>query len=158
MDRVVQVVRGVRNLRAEVGLPPGKRVGLAIFSADAGVRGELEANREAIEALGRVDAMAVVSTAERPRDALVVPLEGLELYVPVLGVIDVVAEQQRLARDLEKVTRELGTVQAKLAKPAFVEQAPGEVVEKVRDREADLLQRSATLERGIDRLRELGRR
>ena len=155
MERVIEMVRAVRNLRAEVGLPPGKRLGLQVYTADAGLRATVEANRQAIESLARVDGLEVLATAGRPTDALLVALDAMELYVPVLGVIDVASERLRLEKEMQKVTGELVQVQAKLAKESFVDRAPQSVVEKEREREASLLERCATLERGMERLRGL---
>jgi len=155
MDRIIQVVRAVRNLRAEVGLPPGKRLGLRVYAADPGLRGTVEANRQAIESLARIDGLEVLATAGRPADALLVALDGMELYVPVLGVIDVAGERLRLEKEMQKVAGELAQVQAKLGKESFVERAPQHVVEKEREREASLRERRDTLERGVERLRDL---
>jgi valyl-tRNA synthetase len=155
MERIMQVVRAVRNLRAEVGLAPGRRLGLQIYAADAGLRTTVETNRQAIEALARVDGLEVLAGAGRPSDALLVALDGMELYVPVLGVIDVARERVRLEKEMQKVAGELVQVQAKLAKESFVERAPESVVEKERERAASLRERCATLERGVERLRAL---
>ncbi len=155
MERIIEVVRAVRNLRAEVGLPPGKRLGLQVHAPVAALRAAIEANRQAIESLARLDGLEVLDTAGRPTDALLVALDGMELYVPVLGVIDVASERLRLEKELQKVSGELAQVQAKLGKESFVDRAPQSVVEKERDRETSLRERCTTLERGVERLREL---
>jgi valyl-tRNA synthetase len=156
MERIIAIVRAVRNLRAEVGLAPGQRVGLRVYAADAGARAEIGVNRASIEALARVDGLELLTAPSRPRDSVLVALDGMELYVPVLGLIDVAAERLRLEKEMEKVAGELAAVRGKLANTQFVERAPVEIVEKERDREASLQERRATLERGMDRLRQLG--
>jgi valyl-tRNA synthetase len=156
MERLIQIVRGVRNLRAEVGLPPGTRLGLGVYAPDAGVRAEITESRALIENLARVDGLEVHSHQSRPEGALLVALDGMELYVPVAGVIDVAAERARLERELEKVTRDLTAVEKKLQDERFLDRAPSEVVDKERDREAGLRERRATIERGVEQLRRLG--
>jgi valyl-tRNA synthetase len=156
MERLIQIVRGVRNLRAEVGLPPGARLGLGVYAPDAAVRAEIARGRAAIENLARVEGLEVHSRQSRPEGALLVALDGMELYVPVAGVIDVAAERARLERELEKVARDLAAVERKLRDERFLDRAPSEVVEKERDREAGLRERRATIERGVEQLRRLG--
>ncbi len=156
MERVIQIVRGVRNLRAEVGLPPGARVGLGVYAPEAAIRAEIATSRAAIESLARVEGLEILPRQARPADALLVALDGMDLYVPVAGVIDVAAEQARLAKELEKVARDLAAVEVKLQNEQFVGRAPQEVVDKERDREAGLRDRRATLERGVEQLRRIG--
>jgi valyl-tRNA synthetase len=156
MGRIIQVIRAVRNLRAEVGLPPAARVGLSVFASEATVREEMQTHRAYIEALARVDDMRVLSAPERPADSVVVALEKMELYVPVLGLIDVETERRRLEREYEKAKEDLAAVRGKLGNSQFVSRAPEHVVEKERDREARLIERCEVLERGARRLREVG--
>jgi valyl-tRNA synthetase len=73
----------------------------------------------------------------------------------VLGIIDVAGERLRLEKEMQKVAGELAQVQAKLGKESFVERAPQTVVEKERERETSLRERRDTLERGVERLRDL---
>jgi valyl-tRNA synthetase len=153
MAHIIQAIRAMRNLRAEVGLPPSKRVELSVFAADAAVREALHRHRSYIELLARVSQVHMFSAPARPTDSVLVALEGMELYVPVLGHIDVAAERRRLDKELQKATRELADVQAKLGNSQFVARAPEEVVEKERERETRLRERCTTLERGVDRLR-----
>jgi len=155
MEQVVQVIRAVRNLRAEVGLAPSTRVGLTVFAADPTVREAMETHRAYIELLAKVSGVEVLSTPGRPADAVVVAIDGMELYVAVLGLIDVEAERRRLEREMEKVQQELAGIRAKLGKAQFIERAPEHIVEKERDREARLVERSEVLGRGVERLRGL---
>jgi valyl-tRNA synthetase len=134
-------------------LPPAKQVELGVFAGDATVREELHRHRSYIELLARVSRVHMFSAPARPSDSVLVALEGMELYVPVLGHIDVAAERRRMEKELQKVARELAGVEAKLGNSQFVARAPEEVVEKEREREARLRERCATLERGVDRLR-----
>jgi valyl-tRNA synthetase len=83
-------------------------------------------------------------------------LDGIELYVPLAGLVeDLAAEQRRLERELEKVAKELGGVEAKLADPQFMERAPDDIVAEVRGKSAALGERRQALERSLGRLRSL---
>jgi valyl-tRNA synthetase len=149
MERLIDIVRAVRNLRAELNLPPAERLDLRVFAADGGVRAAIAGHRRIIETLARVALRDVATAAGRPADSVVAALDGVELYVAVLGLIDVVAERRRLEKEVAKVVGELAGVTGKLENPQFVERAPEEVVEKERAREARLRERRRTLERGV---------
>jgi valyl-tRNA synthetase len=155
IGRLIDIIRAVRNLRAELNLPPAERLDVRVFAADGTVRAAIEAHRRLVETQARVTLRDFVAAAGRPADSVVAALDGIELYVAVRGLIDVAAEQRRLEKEIGKVAGELAGVTAKLGNPQFVERAPEEVVEKERAREARLRERQVTLDRGIARLREL---
>ena len=63
---------------------------------------------------------------------------GVEVYLPLAGMIDIDREIERLRRELESLQAETAKVQAKLGNESFVSKAPARVVQKQRDRLADL--------------------
>jgi valyl-tRNA synthetase len=74
------------------------------------------------------------------------------LEVPLAGLIDVEAERARLTKDLEKVNREIDSLERKLSNASFVERAPKEVVEENRKRLADYRDQAAKLTDSLNRL------
>jgi len=144
MGRLMALVRAVRNLRSELSLPPSRRLAAEVFAADAGARRLLEAASQLITTLARVEPLTFLDAPARPRHAAIERLDGIELYVPLAGVVeDVGGELRRLERELAKVEAELGATAAKLQNPQFTEKAPEEVVEE----------RRAALARSLERLR-----
>src|SRR5256886_5564867 len=156
MDRLMALVRAVRNLRSELNLPPSRRLAATVFARDAAARQRLEAESPLIAQLARVEPLTFVDTPARPRDAAIETLDGVELYVPLTGLVDDVGgELRRLERELGKVEEELGATAAKLRNPQFTEKAPEEVVDEVRAKSAQLEERRAALGRSLERLRAL---
>jgi valyl-tRNA synthetase len=156
MERLIGLVRAVRNLRSEFNLPPSQALGVQVFAPDAAVRTTLVAEAPLVRALARAEPLTVLDRATRPPRAAVETLDGLELYVPLDGLIeDVGAEIRRLERELVKIEGELRGVTAKLARPDFVEKAPEEIVEKERAKEAQLGERQSALGRNLERLRAM---
>ena len=154
MGRLMALVRAVRNLRSELNLPPSRRLAAEVFAADAAARRLLEAASELIMTLARLDPLTFLDTPTRPRHAAIETLDGIELYVPLAGVVDDVGgELRRLERELAKVEDELGATAAKLRNPQFTEKAPEEVVEEVRAKGVQLEERRAALGRSLERLR-----
>ena len=156
MERLMALVRAVRNLRAEFNLPPSQVLGVQVFVADAGARAALTAQASLIRTLARVEPLEFLSTATHPAGAAVEALDGIELYVPLKGLVqDLSAERQRVERELAKVEQELAGVEAKLARPDFIARAPEEIVEKERAKAAQGSERRAALARSLERLRKL---
>src|SRR5439155_1234836 len=122
MGRLMALVRAVRNLRSELSLPPSRRLAAEVFAADAGARRLLEAASQLITTLARVEPLTFLDAPARPRHAAIERLDGIELYVPLAGVVeDVGGELRRLERELAKVEAELGATAAKLQNPQFTE-------------------------------------
>jgi valyl-tRNA synthetase len=113
------------------------------------------AHESALRALARVAKLERLASAGRPRGAALAVAGGVEIYVPLAGLVDVAAERERLSREVEKVARELDGVRGKLANESFVARAPEEIVTQQRDRAEALEERRALLARGLERLAEV---
>jgi valyl-tRNA synthetase len=154
MGRLMALVRAVRNLRSELNLPPSRRLAVELFAADAAARRLLEAESRLITALARIEPLTFLDAPARPHHAAVETLDGVELYVPLAGVVDDVGgELRRLERELAKVEADLGATAAKLQNPQFTEKAPEDVVDEVRAKSVQLEERRAALARSLERLR-----
>ena len=74
---------------------------------------------------------------------------GIEVYIPLAGLVDLDKEIARLEKESGAVSRELERVRGKLANESFLAKAPPEVIDKERDKEADLGQKLATIDRRL---------
>jgi valyl-tRNA synthetase len=153
ITQLIEVVRGVRNIRAELGIPPNATVSIHV-AADG--RADLVAVLEPyVKALAKVGDVEVLGMGERPSGEPSVVVDGVgEIFVPLRGVVDPAEVSKRLERDLGKVEKELSGVAAKLGRPDFVDKAPAEIVDKERQRAAALGERAATLQRHLEALRQ----
>jgi valyl-tRNA synthetase len=143
---VTSVIREIRNIRAQYGIPPGKEIRAIVTSRDAqsslGIVGE---SREMVTRLARLEAIEVAPRLEKPQGAALAVVKDIEVYVPLAGLIDLEAEKKRVLSRLEKVERQLAGVRAKLAAAGFAERAPAEVIAKTRETEAELLRQAESL-------------
>jgi valyl-tRNA synthetase len=153
MESVFELVRGVRNARAEYKVDAGRWVPATIVSADvdfyrsvAPLIGELPATR-----LRPVDVAG--ATASPPEQAVTIVASTASLYLPLAGLMDVATERARLEKERGDVAGEVERAQALLAKPGFVEKAPEQVVSREREKIAALQDRLAKLD---ERLGSLG--
>ncbi|MBI3758075.1 MAG: hypothetical protein HY267_08870, partial [Deltaproteobacteria bacterium] len=77
------------------------------------------------------------------------------VHVPLTGLVNLQEESKRLEKEIGKVANEMSGVQRKLGDAKFIERAPDEVVEKERDRAAQLEEKRQSLERSLERLRQI---
>ncbi len=135
MERLMSVVSGLRNVRAEVGLHPGAAIDVVARAHGQEAAGFLEHHAADIRTLARVEKLTVEEgRGSRPKGAASVIFEDMELFVPLEGLVDVEAELEKLSREEAKISKELERSEKKLANENFVTKAPAEVVAKEREK------------------------
>ena len=148
------IVRAVRNARAEYAVEPAKRVPAhVVVSEDAGAREALAAEAGLLAALARLDADASTVSAAAPEAAAADPgsfvqlvvSDGVEVYLPLSGIVDPAKEVGRLGKQAAKLEKEVGGLAGRLKSPKFVEKAPAEVVEKSKKELAELEEQLAAV-------------
>ena len=146
MDVVMDAVRAIRNLRAELGAAPGKSVD-AMAVADAQTRPLFERNAESLKSLARVGELRFVdSIAEDEKSRYMsAHMPGLDLYVEVAGLIDIDKELARIDSELAGIEKELSRSSGKLSNQQFTSRAPAQVVEKERRIVAELTDKKQKL-------------
>jgi valyl-tRNA synthetase len=146
-----ELVRAVRNIRSELGLPPATEVQVRIRISDR--EGALEAIEDYFRILAKVGRIEKLRPEDQPAGEPSAVVAGLgEIYVPLRGVVDLAEVRSRMERDLKKVEKDLSSVRTKLERPDFVEKAPAEVVEKERQRSSQLEERRSILSRHLETL------
>jgi valyl-tRNA synthetase len=151
----MEVIRGIRNLRGELGLPPGKPARCVVVATPASghppAAGQLlERYASYIMQLAAVKPLEFAGPEQpKPKQALSYVMSGVEVYVPLAGLVDLDKERSRLEKESGTVSRELERVRGKLANESFLAKAPPEVIDKERDKEADLDQKLAAIIRRL---------
>jgi valyl-tRNA synthetase len=107
-----------------------------------------------IRHLARVKELRTERVLERPRQSAVIVTAGMEIYIPLEGLIDIAAEAQRVDRELHKVERELDRVSRKLNNADFLGRAPADVVTKERENQHTLQETLEKLQKHLTMLRD----
>jgi valyl-tRNA synthetase len=154
MEFLMGVVRGVRNLRAEMNCPPGKEVKV-IFHGPEQDLGLLRAQESYLRSLARVGAVEYLASGQRPKGAATAVIGGTEVYLPLGDLIKPEEERARLTKETRKVEEELARIQKKLANSEFMGKAKPEVIEKERARSAEYQEKLRALQRSLERLGEM---
>lgn len=152
MQLLQEVIRAIRNLRSQVQLSPGEKAAV-IIRADGRTAVCLEEERHHLARLAFAEPLIIDPVAGKPKQALTAVItEGLELFLPLEGVIDIEAEIVRLEKELSRLQAEMKVTAGKLSSTGFVEKAPPEVVAREEMRRDEQQARLAKLE---ERLLEL---
>ncbi|HEV8701970.1 MAG TPA: valine--tRNA ligase [Candidatus Polarisedimenticolia bacterium] len=132
IERIMEVVVRVRNIRAELNIDPGRRLPLRYRAHDREAREVIAGNAATIASLGRLESVEAAPdlTALGPAARAVVP--GLDLAVPLAGVLDLEDEKRRLLREIDKLMKEREAHARKLGNAEFVGKAKPEAVAKAR--------------------------
>lgn len=151
IEWVKQVVMGVRRIRSEMNINPGKRLPLYFAESSAVDIDRLERHRELLVSLARLDTITVLdANAEAPESAVSL-VDQLKLLIPMAGLIDKDAELARLTREIDKLTKLVTSLSGKLGNAGFTAKAPASVVEaeqrKLDDANASLQQLEQQRER-----------
>ena len=151
-----EAVIKVRNLRAECNVDAGRRVAVLLCVDDPAEAAWVAGETPRIAAMTRAERVELLP--ELPAGGLAARgvVAGIQIAIPLEGLLDVEAERQRLTRDLAKVEQELQSRSRKLANRSFLEKAPQDVVEKSRRLQSELLERRDRLEALLAGLRGSG--
>ncbi|MFH1095941.1 MAG: valine--tRNA ligase [Candidatus Desantisbacteria bacterium] len=148
MELVMEVVGAIRNIRSMMNIPPKMCLPKVI------VKQHLEETAEVlrtcikyIKRLGNIEEIIFDPEAEKPHASAVAVAKGTEIYIPLKGLIDLEKEQMRLKKQMEGIEQALRGIQSKLNNPGFVDKAPQDVVDKVKEQ-------GALLEKNRERLEE----
>ncbi|HSD70080.1 MAG TPA: valine--tRNA ligase [Woeseiaceae bacterium] len=125
---VMQFVLGIRQIRGEMDIPPGKPLSVLLENATAADSERAARHSLLLRRVARVDAIEVLAATAAAPAAATALLGDMRLLVPMQGLIDVAAERQRLGKRKEKLLTELERSRNKLSNANFVNNAPVEVV------------------------------
>lgn len=148
MTAIMDTIKAIRNMRAEVNVPPGKKSEVVLLAA-AELKELFITNVQYLKTLASAEPIRIEDlSAAKPENAMTAIVSGVEIYLPLRGLIDVEKETARLGKELDGLEKEIARIAGKLANAGFVAKAPPEVIEKEKAKEKEFQEkRSAILER-----------
>jgi valyl-tRNA synthetase len=138
MELVSGAIAAIRNIRGEMNIPPGKRVNVVIEAPVAGEAAVLEENLVHIKNLASVEQAEILAETEKPEASASGVFGGNQVHVLLKGLLDFEEEKKRLRKAIQKMEKEMTSSNKKLANPSFLEKAPSEVVQEVREKVRDM--------------------
>jgi valyl-tRNA synthetase len=136
--RIQEIVRAIRNVRAEYEVPPSRRIA-ALVSAGEQVA-MLQENLPLLARLANLDlnALQVESTVPAPDKAVTLAIGGVTTYLPLAGLVDLAAERVRMQKEIDNIDKQVQRIEGTLGNAGFVSKAPAKVIEQERNKLAEL--------------------
>ncbi|MBM7701344.1 valine--tRNA ligase [Metabacillus iocasae] len=153
MRLLVDIIRAVRNIRAEVNTPMSKQIKLQIKAKDESIQAQLEKNRAYLERFCNPSELVIATEIEVDDKAMTAVVTGAELILPLEGLINIEEEIARLEKEFDKLNKEVERVQKKLSNQGFIAKAPEKVIEEERAKEADYVEKREAVKARIAELR-----
>ncbi len=147
---VIGLISEVRSVRSEMNVPAGAKVPLTLVDASSEARARAAAHEATIVRLARLDGLAFAAAA--PPGSAQVVAGDTTAALSLAGIIDMAAEKARIAKDVAKVVVEIKKVTDRLGNPQFMAKAPEDVVEELRERQAEWESKGRRLEAALARI------
>jgi valyl-tRNA synthetase len=152
MQAVIDLISKVRNIRAEMQIKPSDRIPVHV-AAKNGAEAIFAANEAQILKLARAEKLVLSETLDVPKASAKAVIANAEIAVPLEGLIDFAKEAARLENQLNKLQKENEQLQKQLSNENFVQRAPAEKVQALRDRVAEIETQMKTLRQNLDALK-----
>ena len=149
------IVVGIRNLRAVLGLHPSEKVSVVLLPENEKIRKQIENNKGFVMSLATLTGMEITE-GDKPAKAVAQVIPGVEIFLPVEGLIDVSKETERIKKEIGKISKDLERTQKKLSNPDFLSRAPEEIIQKERDIFEELSFQIKKMEDVLGKLSEIG--
>ena len=154
IDWVKQFVLGVRKIRSGMNIDPRKSLPVLLQNGSATDQQRLDANRDFVSSLGRVESIEWLGEQEGPESATALVGE-MKVLIPMAGLIDKDAEQARLNKELDRKRNEIERTEKKLGNASFVDKAPAAVVDKEKAKLEDARTTIRQLEEQLEKIAKL---
>ncbi|MBM7578852.1 valine--tRNA ligase [Jeotgalibacillus terrae] len=153
MKLLIEIIRSVRNIRAEVNTPMSKKVSLLIRAANDQTAERLQKNEAYLDKFCNPENLTIGTEVKAPEKAMTSVVTNAELILPLEGLINIDEEIDRLEKELDKWTKEVERVEKKLGNERFVSKAPEAVVEEERAKQKDYQSKQDAVKARIEELR-----
>jgi valyl-tRNA synthetase len=153
MDSVIEIIRSIRNIRAQYKVKPDKWIEARVYIGT--LLSGIITQANIIETLAKVRPLTIVGRQERePTEdrALVLVLKESEVVVPLSGMVDKRAEEQRLVRESEEVKGRIAQLESRLRDNAFLSKAPSHIIDREKQKLDELEDKVERLHRELSQL------
>lgn len=153
IEAIKEAVRNIRNVRAEMNVPPSKKAKVYVVSEDETVRGIFEEGKVFFATLGYASEVEVqADKAGIADDAVSAVIPQAVIYMPFAELVDIEKEIERLNKEKEKLIKELARVNGMLANPNFVNKAPEAKLNEEKEKKAKYEQMMTQVEERLAQL------
>ncbi|MCW8905622.1 MAG: valine--tRNA ligase [Sedimenticola sp.] len=155
MEWVMQFILGIRKIKGEMNIAPGKPLPVLLQNTGDLDRTRLQRNRHYLDFLARLESVSLLEQEQEPPESAIALVGDMRILIPMSGLIDKAAELARLEKEIGKLGENIRRIEGKLENPKFVDKAPAAVVQKERDKLAGEIAARRQLEQQLEKIRAL---
>jgi valyl-tRNA synthetase len=148
---VIDLVSAIRSVRTEMNVAQSMELPVVLVTASATTQARAQRWGETIQRLARISQISLGTTV--PQGAVQLIVRGEIAALPLVGVIDLAAENARLEKEMARVDTDISRIDAKLANGDFLRRAPEEVIEGEREKREEATARRSKIMEALERLR-----
>jgi len=156
MTIMMEVIKSIRNMRAEVNVPPGKKSTVILQVSSPELKDTVKDNAKYIQALASAEEVTVEDISpSKPENAMTAVALGVEIYLPLKDLIDVKKETERLNKEFASLSKEIERLDGKLNNPSFTAKAPPDVVAKEAAKKTEYQEKQSAIKNRLSYLETL---
>ena len=152
MEWVKSFIIGIRNIKGEMDMSPGKRVPVLIASATETDQQRIDKNQSYLNVVGKVESITVLTSDQDEPEAAIAMVGNMRILIPIAGLIDKDAELARLEKLYNQALNDIERVANKLDNQGFVSKAPASVVQGEKNKLEELRVKKAGIQDQIDKI------
>ncbi|HDK5697251.1 valine--tRNA ligase [Staphylococcus pseudintermedius] len=153
MERLVEIIKAVRQSRLEVNTPLSKEIPIKIQAKNETIQQLLKTNQHYLERFCNPSTLEIETQIDIPDKAMTTVVAAGEVILPIEGLIDMDKELERLEKDLQKWQKELDRVNKKLSNENFVNKAPEHVINEEKEKQVKYQEKYDGVKARIEQLK-----
>ena len=155
MKWVMDFIVGVRKIRSGMNIAPSKALPVILDAYTDEDKARLARNTAFVERLARTESITWLAEGEEAPESATALVGNMKLLIPLAGLIDKEAELSRLDKEIDKIKKDVERGRKKLENESFVAKAPAEVVQKEKDKVAEMEAALGSLEGQLEKIRRI---
>ncbi|HBI15507.1 MAG TPA: valine--tRNA ligase, partial [Desulfobulbaceae bacterium] len=152
MEQIMEVIKGIRNIRGEMNVPPGKRIDAVLDCKTPAAVAVMAEGENYLRTLARLASLDCGVGVARPPQAATQVAGEVEILLPLAGLIDLDEERKRLQKEIGKVEKDVALFSKKLSNEDFVAKAPPAVLQKDRAKLAEAQEKLSILQESLNKV------
>ena len=150
IDLIIKIISSIRSLRVEKNIPPNAKIDILLKNADEHKREIIKNNKSLITNLAKINNITFVSEElTQSENFIISTIDELVLMIPLDDLIDTAAEKNRLNKELSNINNEIDQISKRLNNQMFIDKAPSNVVEEVKNKQKIFNQRKSEIEKAL---------
>ena len=143
-------------MRAEVNVPPGRKSEVILQIASSAMEDVIRQYEQYFKSLASAESVMILENgAPKPQNAMTAVVSGIEIYLPLKGLIDIEKETARLSKEYDLLEKDRSRIAGKLSNPGFIAKAPPEVISKEREKQEECQEKQAAIKARLAYLAQL---